>query len=98
MYRKLAKLGPPFCTHYFEAKVGRGHLLKYLISFHTYASPTIPQTIVTTAEALWMNGSFDGRVLQEISGDCVETKPRGTEATFIVSGNGKTSRKFAIPV
>ena len=76
MYRKLPKLGPPFCTHYFEAKVGRGHLLKYLISFHAYASPTIPQTIVTTAEALWMNGSFDGRV----------------------SGNGKTSRKFAIPV
>ena len=64
-------------------------MLKYLISFHAYAPPTIPQTTAMTAEALWMNGSFDGRVLQEISGDCVETKPRGTKATFIVSGNGE---------
>ena len=34
-----------------------------------------------------MNGSFDEHVLQEISGSCVETKPRGIEATCIVSGN-----------
>ena len=79
--------------------MGRGHLLKYLISFRAYAPPTIPHTIVMTAQAVWMNGRFDGCVLQEISGDCVETKPRGTKATFIISGNGgKTSRKFVFPV
>ena len=49
--------------------------------------PAIPYTIAMTVVAFWMNGTFDERVLQEISGTCVETKPRGTEATCIVSGN-----------
>ena len=62
-------------------------MLEYLISLRAYTSPTIPHTIVTTAEPFWMNGSFDGCVLQEISGNCVETKPRGIEAAFIISGN-----------
>ena len=45
-----------------------------------------------------MNGSFAECVLREISGACVDTKPRGTEATCIVRGNGEaTPRKLAFP-
>ena len=40
-----------------------------------------------TAAAFWKNGSFDERVLQEISGTCVHTKSRGIEATCIVGGD-----------
>ena len=32
--------------------------------------------------------SLDVYVLREISGVCIDTKPRGTEATYIVCGNG----------
>ena len=49
--------------------------------------PAIPHTIVTTAMGFWMNGIIDERVLQEISRACVKTKPRGIEATCIISGN-----------
>ena len=42
-------------------------------------------TIMTTVEAFWKNGSFAEHVPWEISGTCVDTKPRGTEATCIVS-------------
>ena len=41
---------------------------------------------MTTAAAFWKNGSFAERLLQEISGACVHTKPRGIEATCIISG------------
>ena len=41
--------------------------------------------IVTITTAFWKNVSFDERVLQEISCACVDTKPRGIEATCIVS-------------
>ena len=47
------------------------------------APPTIPHTIAKTATAFWMNGSFNERVLQEISGACIETKPRGIKATCV---------------
>ena len=91
---KLPKYAPLF-AHYLRQKWEGG----ILILFHTYASPAVPHTIVTTAVTLWMNGSFDERVLQEISGACVETKPRGIEATCIISGNrGRPRVKFALPV
>ena len=38
------------------------------------------------------NGSFNEHVLQEISGACVHTKPRGIEATCIVSGDRERPR------
>ena len=41
----------------------------------------------TQSRRLPMNGSFDECVLQEISGACVETKPRGSAATCIISGS-----------
>ena len=37
------------------------------------------------ASVFWKNGSFTVRVLQEMSGVCVDTKPRGIEAICIVS-------------
>ena len=43
---------------------------------------------MTTVAAFWKNDSFAVRVLWEISGSCVDTKPRGTEATCIVSAKG----------
>ena len=43
-------------------------------------------TIMTTAAAFWKSGSFPERLLQEISGAYVHTKPRSIEATCIVSG------------
>ena len=44
-------------------------------------------TITVTAMAFWKNDSFVEHVLQEISGACVDTEPRGIEATCIVSGD-----------
>ena len=64
-----------------------GAFAQILISSRAYAPPAIPHTIATTATAFWMNGSFDECVLQEVSGACVHTKPRGIEATCIISGN-----------
>ena len=46
-----------------------------------------------------MNGSFDERVLQEINGAFVKTKPRGIKATCIIIDNrGRTQHKLAFPV
>ena len=85
----------PFLHTILRQKWGR----VVLILFCGYASPAVPHTIVTTAVTLWMNGSFDERVLQEISGACVKTKPRGIEVTCIVGGNrGRPRVKFALPV
>ena len=42
--------------------------------------------------AFWKNGSFVEHVLQEISGACVDTEPRGIEATCIVSGDRERPR------
>ena len=38
-------------------------------------------------EAIPGSHSFTERVLHEISGACVDTKPRGNKATCIVSGD-----------
>ena len=64
------RLPPPLLfAHYFEAKVGRGHLLGYSICIH----PLPPflctrSTITMTATAFWKNSSFTEHVLQEIRG------------------------------
>ena len=42
-----------------------GAFARILILSRAYAPPAVPPTIVTTATAFWMNGSFDERVLQE---------------------------------
>ena len=44
-----------------------------------------------TAAGFLKNGSFVERVLWEISSTCVDTKPRGIEATCIVSGDRRRS-------
>ena len=95
LYTVSSQNTPPFLHTTLRQKWGGG----ILILFRAYASPAVPHTIVTTAVTLWMNGSFNERVLQEISGACVETKPRGIEVTCIVSGNrGRPRVKFALPV
>ena len=82
-YSKLPKTLPLLFAHYFE---GGGVCSN--INFVSYiVPPAVPHTIAMTAVAFWMNGSFDERVQQEISGACVETKLRGIDATCIVSGN-----------
>ena len=42
--------------------------------------------IMTTVAAFCRNSSFAECVLREISGDCVDTKLRRFEGTYIVSG------------
>ena len=40
------------------------------------------------AIGFWKNDSLAEHVLWEISGACVDTKPRGTKDTCIICGNG----------
>ena len=40
-----------------------------------------------TAMAFWKNGSFDERVLQEISGTCVHTRASKQLASSVVTGD-----------
>ena len=93
-YQKLPKIctSPPFCTfcclHTTLRQSGERAFAWILILSCAYAPPAVPHTIVTTVAAFWINGSFNEHVLQEISGACVETKPRGMETTCIISGNG----------
>ena len=62
-----------------QANVGRGRLLEY-IQFVSWIRARL------TMEAFWRNVSFTERVLQEISNDFVDTKPRDLKATFIICG------------
>ena len=84
------KYTPSFCT--LQTKVERGHLLEYSVRLVHTPLPSVlvvlNSTITTTAAAFWRNSSFTERLLREISGACVDTKLRGTEATCIVCGNG----------
>ena len=41
-----------------------------------------------TATGFWKKGSFAKRILREVRDACVDTKPRGTEATCIVTLSG----------
>ena len=41
-----------------------------------------------TATGFWKKGGFAKRILREVRDACVDTKPRGTEATCIVSLSG----------
>ena len=41
-------------------------------------------TVATTAVGFWKEGSFAECVPWEISDTCVDTKPRGIEATYII--------------
>ena len=52
-------------------------------------------TTMTATSFCNRNGSFTERVLW-ISGACVETRPRGNEATCIVSGDRMTSHKLIL--
>ena len=89
------KYAPPFCTLLW-GKSGEGVFAQIFSSSRAYALSSlrslrslihVRSTIKTTAVAFWKNGSFDERVLQEISGACVHTKPRDIEATCIISGD-----------
>ena len=53
-----------------------GAFARIFISSLANIPPAVPHihfTIVTTSAAFWKNGSFDERVLQEISGTSVDT-------------------------
>ena len=72
--------------------MGRGRLLQYSIRLVHTPLPSFLAILVnthdvdyirTTAAAFWKNGSFDERVLQEIS--LRHTKLRGIEATYTLS-------------
>ena len=69
------KYAPPpfFHTTLTRGKSGEWAFAQILISSRTWWLP--------------MNGSFDERVLQKISGACVKTKPRGIAATCIISAS-----------
>lgn len=102
-YPKLL-ICPPFQHTTLKQKQGGwggggGAFVWILISSCAYAPPVIPNTIVTTAAAIWMYGSFYECVLQEINGTCVKTNPRGNKATCIISDNrGWTPCKLAFLV
>ena len=67
----------------------RGRLLEYSIRLmHLCSLQSLilaRLTIMTSAVAFWENVCFDECVLQDISGACVHTKPRGIEVTGIIS-------------
>ena len=44
-------------------------------------------TITMIGAAFWKNSSFNYCLLREISGGCVDTKPRGIKATCIISSD-----------
>ena len=85
IFCKSSEIRPPNC---FEARRGGGVLLEYLTSL-VHTPPRFPttlrsrSTITTTAAIFWMNGRFAECVLQEISGACLDTKPRGIEAIYL---------------
>ena len=91
---KLLKTHPPFRTLLW-GKSREGVFARILNLFHAYApsfhssQPLVHArlTVMRTATAFWKNSSFTELVLWKISNTCVETKPRGIEATCIVSGD-----------
>ena len=78
----------PLYAHYFEGRdICLNILVCTLLHLFSQTLSCTRSTIPTTAAALWKNGSFGKCVLQEIKGICVHTKPRGIEATCIVSAD-----------
>ena len=76
-------------VHYFESKVERKCLLKYLISL----GHTPPQFLAMWSMSLIIaafqktDSSFTEHVIQELSSTCADTKPTGIKATCIVSSD-----------
>ena len=83
----------PFFAHYFEAKLGRGICLNINFvscrcpSHHSSHNCNDYRSFLDERQRRWT-------CTQEISGACVETKPRGIEATCINRGRLHTSSRF----
>ena len=88
----------PLLAHYFEVKVGRGICPNIqLILWMTPSPHLVPHNVMCDVDIhnnCCKNSSFTGRVLQEISSGCVDTKPKGIEESCIISGDGMTTRVF----
>ena len=92
IYCKLPKIHPPFLHATLRQKWGEAFAW-ILILCRVDAPPTIPHnrndccSFLDERQRRWT-------CTQEISGACVETKPRGIEATCIVRGQLHTSSRF----
>ena len=96
IYHKLLKIGPqptPFWTLLW-GKSGKG-ASSQIFNLSCACTPSLDSstyrhvrpTIMITAVTFWKKGSFAKHVQWEVSGTCVDTKPRSIEATCIVSGD-----------
>ena len=76
---------PPL--HFSSKRKWRGGICSNIQLVPCICPPPVVPAVTVTAVAVWKNGSFAEHAPWQTSSACVDTKPRGIVATYIVSGD-----------